>query len=310
MSHRHSDGYEMLVEAADLGFEYVELSHGITVALVPGIFKALSEGVIRVSSCHNFCPLPPHVTHAAPNIYQPSSPDGRELDMWVRHTLRSIDTTAQVEADRLVVHMGSVFSFWGDFSKKLRALGKQEKTAEALEQDEDFVRERERFRKKLRKKAPKHIDRIYSVLSQVAAHAKERNVLLCAENREGLLELPLDDQTAEFAERMQELEMIRLWHDAGHAMVKQRLGFLNHAEFMAQNHASIAGFHLHDTTALGKDHQAVGQGVIDFQMLSQYFRDDQVFVLELSPRLKQDEVLLSKARVEELFQPSIGCKAG
>ena len=38
-SHRHTDGYEMLAEMADLGFEYVELSHGIRISLVEGIFE-------------------------------------------------------------------------------------------------------------------------------------------------------------------------------------------------------------------------------------------------------------------------------
>jgi len=40
----------MLREMADLGFEYVELSHGISILLVPGILQALEEGVVKVSS--------------------------------------------------------------------------------------------------------------------------------------------------------------------------------------------------------------------------------------------------------------------
>ncbi len=42
-----------------------ELSHGIRITLVPGILKAVEEGVIKVGSCHNFCPLPTGITHAA-----------------------------------------------------------------------------------------------------------------------------------------------------------------------------------------------------------------------------------------------------
>ena len=72
-SGRHEDGYEMLREIADLGFEYTELSHGIRVVLMPGILKAVDEGWIKISSTHNFCPLPVGVMHPAPNYYQPSS---------------------------------------------------------------------------------------------------------------------------------------------------------------------------------------------------------------------------------------------
>src|SRR5688500_17476089 len=57
-SHRHQDGYAMLKEMTALGFEYVELSHGIRIPLVPGIIKAVEEGIVKISSTHNFCPLP------------------------------------------------------------------------------------------------------------------------------------------------------------------------------------------------------------------------------------------------------------
>ena len=57
-SHRHTDGREMLEEIRDLGFEYAELRHGIRLSLVPGIMQAVEAGVIKISTLHNFCPLP------------------------------------------------------------------------------------------------------------------------------------------------------------------------------------------------------------------------------------------------------------
>ena len=57
-SHRHTNGREMLEEIRDLGFEYAELSHGIRLSLVPGIMDAVEAGVIKISTLHNFCPLP------------------------------------------------------------------------------------------------------------------------------------------------------------------------------------------------------------------------------------------------------------
>ena len=44
----------MLEEIRDLGFEYAELSHGIRLSLMPGIFDAVDKGVIKISSLHNF----------------------------------------------------------------------------------------------------------------------------------------------------------------------------------------------------------------------------------------------------------------
>ena len=95
LSGRHEDGYEMLREIADLGFEYAELSHVIRVTLMPGILKAVEEGWIKISSTHNFCPLPVGVNHPAPNYYQPSSPHSQEREMWVRQTLSTLDFTTR-----------------------------------------------------------------------------------------------------------------------------------------------------------------------------------------------------------------------
>ena len=68
----------MLEEIAGLGFEWAELSHGVLISLVPGIHKAIQDGVIKVISVHNFCPLPHNTQHAAPNLYEPTSLDERE----------------------------------------------------------------------------------------------------------------------------------------------------------------------------------------------------------------------------------------
>src|SRR5690606_6673957 len=103
---------EMLREMADLGFEWVELSHGIRITLVPGILRAVEEGVVKVASCHNFCPLPTGVNRAAPNLYMPSSRDRREREQWTRHTKRTLDFAQQVKAKRVVLHLGAVEFFW------------------------------------------------------------------------------------------------------------------------------------------------------------------------------------------------------
>ena len=61
-SARHTDGRAMLREIRDLGFEYAELSHGIRISLMPGILEAVEAGEIKISTLHNFCPLPVGVT--------------------------------------------------------------------------------------------------------------------------------------------------------------------------------------------------------------------------------------------------------
>ena len=79
-SHRHTDGRAMLLEIRDLGFEYAELSHGIRISLLPGIFQAVDAGEIKISTLHNFCPLPMGVDRAAPNVYKFSADNDRERE--------------------------------------------------------------------------------------------------------------------------------------------------------------------------------------------------------------------------------------
>ena len=69
----------MLREIRDLGFDYAELSHGTRIALMPGILDAVAAGEIKISTLHNFCPLPMGVNHSAPNLYQFSADRAREL---------------------------------------------------------------------------------------------------------------------------------------------------------------------------------------------------------------------------------------
>src|SRR5207249_10408990 len=63
-SSRHTDGAEMLREIVDLGFDRVELGHGIRISLMPGIQKAFDAGEVRFTSLHNFCTLPVEVMMA------------------------------------------------------------------------------------------------------------------------------------------------------------------------------------------------------------------------------------------------------
>ena len=57
-SSRHTRGDEMLNEIFALGFDRVELGHGIRQSLWEGIEQFLADHPMTVTSLHNFCPLP------------------------------------------------------------------------------------------------------------------------------------------------------------------------------------------------------------------------------------------------------------
>ncbi len=100
--------------------EQVELSHGVRIVLVPGITKVVKEGMMKVGSTHNVCPLPIGVVPAAPNLFEPLATDQKAQEAWVRHPMRSIGFAAQVRARVAVCHLSSVSFFWSIPARKLK----------------------------------------------------------------------------------------------------------------------------------------------------------------------------------------------
>ena len=290
---------------ADLGFEQVELSHGVRIVLVPGILKAVEEGVIKVGSTHNFCPLPIGVVQAAPNLFEPSATDHKEHEQWVRHTKRSIDFAAQVRARVVVCHLGSVSFFWSSPERKLKRY-LRDKPGAGRDGDPKYAALVGKALEKLRKRMKPFWAQTRASVLEVFDYAAVKGVKLGFENREKFEELPLDADYADFVAGLPEGSPVGYWHDTGHADIKQTMGLLDHRVHLTKNAPRLIGFHLHDVSASGQDHQPIGSGQIDFKMVSEFWRPGQELVLELSPRVKPEDVLRSKENLEALLAAAPG----
>ncbi|MEJ2038089.1 MAG: hypothetical protein P8X55_04050, partial [Desulfosarcinaceae bacterium] len=73
---------------------------------------------------------------------------------------------------------------------------------------------------------------------------------------------------------------IRYWHDVGHAMIQERLGFDRAEELVRENAEKLAGTHLHDVTGY-RDHLAPGNGDVDFVRLRSLLPEHAVKVIEV-----------------------------
>lgn len=291
----------MLKEIRDLGFDYVELSHGIRITLVPGILRGVEEGVIKVASTHNFCPLPTGVVQAAPNLFEPSSSEHQEHDQWLRHTKRSIDFAAQVKAKALVCHLGSVKFFWFNPARVVRQYLHDHPDAGRKSDDPVYEALVRKALAKLRKRMGPYWEQTKASLNEVLEHAAQKGIKLGFENREKFEELPLDADHLDLLNVFPPTAPVGYWHDTGHADIKEGMGLLRHREHLEKLSARTIGFHLHDVSAEGQDHQPVGEGHIDFKMVSSFWRPEHLLTLELSPRVTVEEVLASKQRIEALL---------
>ncbi|MFA6288279.1 MAG: sugar phosphate isomerase/epimerase [Opitutaceae bacterium] len=299
-SFRHTDGLEMLREIAGLGFTHAELSHGIRIVLLPGVIRAVEEGVIKISSTHNFCPLPTGISQAAPNLFQPSVLEHREHEQWVRHTKRSIDFAKQMHVKVLVVHLGSVPFWWRNPASALRAFVRKNPTA-TVPDDRDYRELLTKCCEKLRKRMIPYWAQVKASIEEVRVYALERGISLGLENRERFDELPFDDDFPELLECLVQPHTCGYWHDTGHAEIKQSMGMLDHRLHLEKNASRLLGFHLHDVTPDGKDHQGIGTGRINFNMVSEFWRPNHLLTLELSPRVQLEAVISSKQRIEDLL---------
>jgi len=283
----------MLNEIRALGFEYAELSHGTRLVLVPGILDAVKAGEMKISSLHNFCPLPMGVERSAPNLYQFTSDRPRDRELAVKHTFKTFDFAARVNAPLVVLHLGSMDlkNYSGKLGDLLedgqRHTPRYEKLlAEAIQKREE-------------KKKP-YVERLYETLKLIVPEAEKRGLLLGCECREGIEEIPLEADFAALFKEFPSLSM-RYWHDTGHAQVKENFGFIRHAEHLASLADRLAGFHIHDVQFPHRDHCPPGSGVIDYAALKPFVKPEHIKVFELSPALPVEAVKAGIAHLKGIW---------
>ncbi len=292
-SHRHTDGQAMLREIRELGFDHAELSHGTRISLLPGILQAVDAGEIKISSVHNFCPLPIGVNYSAPNLYQFSAERPRERELAERYTLKTLDFAARVKAPVVVLHAGSIeMKLYTDKLLELVARGEKETPKyEKLCKELDQKREA--------RKEP-FFERVKETLNKLAPEAESRGLKLGIENRQALEELPVESDY-HFLFRELTSPSLVYWHDTGHAQIKENLGFIHHAMHLESLCDRLWGFHIHDVEFPGRDHCAPGTGTVNFSALKPFAKRDHVKVFEFGPHLTIDQVKSGIEHVERIW---------
>ncbi len=292
-SHRHTDGREMLREIRELGFEYAELSHGIRISLVPGILDAVEAGEIKISSLHNFCPLPLGVNHAAPNLYEFSDERPRQRELAIKHTLKTFEFADRVKAPLVVLHLGSIEmkDYTGKLCEMLERGGKDSPKYERLSAEAARAREA---------KKEKFFGWTKETLQKILPEAEKHGLKLGCENRQALEEIPIESDF-QFLFREISSPCLCYWHDCGHAQIKENLGFIHHANHLESLRDRLAGFHIHDVQFPARDHAAPGTGTIDYAALKPFVKPEHIKVFELSPALPVEAVKSGIAHIKAIW---------
>jgi sugar phosphate isomerase/epimerase len=201
-----------------------------------------------------------------------------------------------------VCHLGSVTFFWFNPARDVRNYLRDHPDAGRRPEDKSYHSLLQKSVSKLRKRMTPFWEQTKSSISEILDYATQKGIKLGFENREKFEELPLDSDYPGFLTSMPANAPVGYWHDTGHADIKESMGLLNHREHLGKLRDQILGFHLHDVSAQGQDHQAVGSGHIDFDMVAGFWRPEHLLTLELSPRISVDDVRASKQRIEALMK--------
>ena len=285
-SGRHSAGDKMLLEIkGKLGFELIELGHGIRISLIPGIQKVFDAGEVRFSSLHNFCPLPVEVMAASPDCYQFSAVYPQERERAIKQTFQTIDFAARLGAPFVVLHLGTVKM--QPITDRLIELAK---AGEYLSRK--YVSLKLKAVEKRERIAPTYLERVKDCLRRIIDYAASKSVRLGLESRRGYEEIPSERELPALLDEINSPQL-GYWHDFGHAQIKENLAFLDHAEWLRAIGPRAFGCHVQDCIWPAQDHEPPFAGDVDLEKLVPLLPSNCLFVWEMSPRKTADEILQS-----------------
>ena len=292
-SDRHTDGRAMIEEILDLGFDRIELGHGIRLSLMEGIQKVYAEGRFTFSSLHNFCPLPIEITHSSPDCYQFSSHREAERERAVKLTFQTIDFAERLGAGYVVLHLGRVPM--QNITKQLTDL-----TESGHYLSREFVKTKLKAIQTREERAPHYLTRVKECLDKIVEYATSKNIHLGVESRHSYDEIPSERELPDLLAEINS-PYVGYWHDFGHIQIKENLTFLDHFEWLSKIRGRLFGCHLHDAVWPDHDHRPPFTGDVKYEKLIPLLPKNCLFVWEMSPRRKPDEIKESLKKWKDRF---------
>jgi sugar phosphate isomerase/epimerase len=289
----------MVDEIVSLGFDTIEISHGLKISLLPGITKAVEAKKVRVSGLHNYCPSPVELMIDAPDAYEYTSHRAYDRERAMALTLKTLEFAAPFQARYVVLHLGSVpMKKYTDRLEALVRAGKQ--------LSREYVALKLQFCEARAKLAPLYVARAVEALAQIAEKAKEVGVPVAVESRSHFEQVPSEAEMVEIMEKFADNPWVGYWHDFGHVQRKANLGLLDHDEWLGRMSGYLIGAHVHDVEWPHRDHRVpLMAGGVDFDQLLRHIPVGRPLVWELSYRRRRETVEEGLRRWREKFPDRI-----
>ncbi len=291
----------MCEEIRELGFAEIELSHGLSLSMLPGVIQAVESGRIRVAGVHNFCPAPLDVQGDVPDAYRFTSHRQSDRDRAMRLTEETLVTAERLGASYVVLHMGSVELMHGHAAtRELERLARHGYvgTLEYARRKGEIMRRRARL-------AGLYFERARVALHSLAEKAAARGLVLAVEGRSHLEQMPGEAEMRRLFQEFESVPHVRYWHDFGHIQRKHNLLLLNHEQYLRQMQPWLFGGHVNDVAWPSRDHREpfyYRGGDVDFsRLIPRFFTPDMPLSWELSRSIPADRIRTALERWLSLF---------
>ena len=293
---RHHDGATIISEILDLGFRTIELGHGLTVSQLEGIRAAHKQGSggFEVISVHNFCPMPLEVLKDNPDCYEFTSQRSQERERALRLTRQTMETAREFGARFVVLHLGRIPGLRGLTDALLENLRRDGVASR------DYNRSKLEVVRKREKQGPASLEMVKSTLEPLVEEASKLDITLVVENRSDFEAVPTERELLGLLQHFNSPHL-RYWHDFGHAQMREHLGLLDHAQWLAQIAPFAVGAHLQDAKWPDEDHLVPFEGKIPFDRLVSLLPSSIPYVLELSPKASPAAIRTAADRWKSLF---------
>lgn len=292
---RYEDGKEMVREIIGLGFTNLELSFNLTSYMVDDIATLEALGQVKITSLHNFCPIPDAVERelALPDFYSLASLNKEERSLAIKFAKRTIDTARKLSAQAVVLHTGRI-----EIEDKTRAL--MDVFASQGKDSDEFNRLKENMKQEREEKIAPYFASAIESLDDISLHAKNLGIKLGIENRYYYREIPSFEEVGIILDKFKDRNIF-YWHDVGHAQVWENLGFPSNTDYLKRYSDKLLGMHLHDVKKT-EDHLAPLLGDIDFKKFTPFLKKDTIKVMEAHYPSSSSSVQKGARYLEEIFK--------
>jgi sugar phosphate isomerase/epimerase len=264
--------------AVEFGFTHVEVNASVS----PQMLRELIASKVNISSFH--CPCPAVVSSRGKPAadLSLSSLDESERREALGFARQTIDLASSVNARAVVLHMGEV-PMHPTMEAGLHRLYSEGRSATREYRDtrEDLVYQR-------KSRAAPYLGAAKESLRELSEYGRERGVILGVETRFHVNEIPSLDEAGELLGEAR-AGTAGYWHDVGHAVVQQCLGFGSHEEWLSRFGHSMIGIHLHDVLGIS-DHHAPGEGDVDWDLVARHLPAEAIKVCEIGEWNSEERV--------------------